>query len=175
MNRILKTGRHEGTIHVGIDTDRVRVPPIQVPIANANTEYFDVELSGTVYNLEYQYGSLDEMRVDTLVRGENAQYYYQGNQPKQGIDIRLGKRTIATNQFESIWRTEDDEKVLSRHNRFNDFVGELRIPELPRGVLTTTNNKTDFNMDYEDWQKIFDKLNEFRPVENIREKTGGAS
>ena len=60
---------------------------------------------------------------------------------------------------------------MSRHNNFNDFVGELLIPDVPRGVLTTVNNKTDFNLDDPDWGKIFAKLNDFRPPRQIKEKS----
>src|SRR5699024_2569475 len=79
-------------------------------------------------------------RRDHLVHGKKAKYYYQENIKTQGIDIRLGKRVIATGQLEQIWQTESGHP-LTRHNRFNDFVGEILIPELPRGVLSTLNNK----------------------------------
>lgn len=130
-----------------------------------------MELGGQVYPLVYKFGTLDTMRRDGLVKGNRAQYYYQGNIPTQGIDIRLGKRTIATMQFDNIWKTEDGEHKLTRHNRFNEFVGELLIPELPRGVLSTVNNKTDFNLDDPDWEKVFSRLNDFRPHENIRQRS----
>ncbi|MPM82418.1 hypothetical protein SDC9_129479 [bioreactor metagenome] len=51
-----------------------------------------------------------------------------------------------------------------RHNNYNDFVGELLIPDLPRGLLTTVNNKTDFNLADDNWTIIFDKLNGYRPL-----------
>jgi len=48
-------------------------------------------------------------------------------------------------------------------------MGELLVPDLPRGVLTTVNNKTDFNLDDPDWEEIFDKLNEYRHPKQPRE------
>ncbi|MFC1917209.1 ATP-binding protein [Chloroflexota bacterium] len=166
---------NSGTIIVSIGTDRFQVPPVQVPLGNRQTEYFDVELGGTVVQLAYNHGTLDEVRRDQLVRSSKAKFYYQKNQPTQGIDIRLGKRTIATKQFETIWKTVDGKSQLSRHNNYNEFLGELFIPQMPRGVLTTINNKTDFNLDDGDWKKIFDYINDnFRPVENIREKSESA-
>lgn len=161
----------DGYLRVSVGNDVVQVNPIPVPMGNLKTEYFNIELAGQVYNLEYKFGTLDTTRRDKLVKGERALYYYQGNIPTQGIDIRLGKRTIATMQFDNIWKSDDGEHRLSRHNRFNDFVGEVLIPELPRGVLSTVNNKTDFNLDDPDWQKIFDRLNQFRPYENIRQRS----
>jgi len=161
-----------GVIAVSIGTNSQQVPPIQVPMSTMHTKHIDLEIGGNVESLEYKYGTLDEVKRDSLVRGDKARFYYQKNQPTQGIDIRLGKRVIATKQFETIWKTQDGTTQLNRHNNFNEFVGELLIPELPRCILTTTNNKTDFNLDDPDWQKIFDELNEnCRPVKNEREKS----
>lgn len=164
---------NSGVIAVSIGNDRLQVPPVQVPLGNMRTDYIDVELDGKVQRLDYRHGTLDEVKLETLVRGARARYYYQGNIPSQGIDIRLGKRTIATRQFETIWKTESGKTQLSRHNNYNDFLGELLIPEIPRGVLTTTNNKADFNLEDDDWGKIFDILNQdkYRPLESVREKT----
>lgn len=169
-----ETNDNSGVIAVSIGANRVTVPPIPVPIGDMHTEYPDVELSGKTYKLEYRYGSLDEVKRDKLVRREKAKFYYQGNMPAQGIDIRLGKRVIATRQLETIWKTGDSKAQLSRHTDFNDFVGELLIPELPRGVLSTVNNKTDFNLDDPDWVKIFEKLNEIRPIRHIRQYSEAA-
>lgn len=165
------TYEDSGSIHVSIENDTTRVFPVHIPIGDMKTKYFDIELAGSVYRLEYRYGALDAVKRETLVRGQAARYYYQGNIPTQGIDIRLGKRVIATRQFETIWKTENRESQLSRHNNYNDFTGELLIPNLPRGVLTTINNKTDFNLDDADWEKIFDTLNECRPPKQVREKS----
>lgn len=158
-----------GRIVVSIGRDSKKVVPVKVPIANAKTEYFDLELGGKKYQLQYFYGTLDEVRRDTLIKGKKAKYYYQGNIPTQGIDIRLGKRVIATRLLDTIWKVEGNStKSLVRHNNYNDFVGELIIPELPRGILTTVNNKTDFNLADENWEIIFDKLNQFRPLKQSR-------
>ena len=167
-----ETFENTGTLVVSIGNDSLQIPPIPVPLGRTEKpKYFDVEIGGKVYKLTYKFGTLDEVKRDSLVRGEKTKYYYQGNIPTQGIDIRLGKRVIATRQFETIWKTEDRASQLSRHNRFNDFLGELLIPELPRGVLSTTNNKTDFNLDDPNWINIFNKLNEIRPIADIREKS----
>ena len=155
-------------ISVSIGNDHYSVSPVHVPIAHKDTKYFDVELGGISYRLEYNYGTLDEVKRDSLIKGKKAKYYYQGNIATQGIDIRLGKRVIATRQFETIWRIKD-EKQITRHNRYNDFVGELIIPDIPRGVLTTVNNKTDFNLDDVEWNKIFDLMNEYKPIKKAKE------
>jgi len=166
-----ETYENSGVIMVSIERNRLRVPPVRVPLGNMQTEYFQTEIGGQVVDLEYRYGTLDEVKRDRLVGGEKAKFYYQGNIPTQGIDIGLGKRVIATRQFETIWHEEGGDRQLARHNKFNDFLGELLVPELPRGTLTTVNNKTDFNLDDPDWSKIFEKLNEFRPIRDIRDKS----
>ncbi|TGL58711.1 ATP-binding protein [Leptospira sarikeiensis] len=162
-----------GNIYISIDKDRQVVPPIPVPLGARKTEYFDVEISGKNYKLEYQHGTIDEVKRDKLVRGNKSKYYYLGNTSSQGIDIRLGKRVIAVRQLETIWKTDEGNRStqVTRHSDFNDFAGELIIPELPRGVLSTVNNKTDFNLDDNDWQKIFDQLNNFKPPRRQREKS----
>lgn len=165
-----QTNLPSGSITVSIGTDRLKVPPVPVPIADRKRKYFDIALNGTVYHLTYNYGTLDEVQRDTLVNGEKAKYYYQKNQKTQGIDIRLGKRVISAMQLETIWKT-DEGQPLMRHPSYNEFVGELMIPELPRGVLITTNNKTDFNLDDENWEAIFRELREFKPIKDIREKS----
>jgi len=166
-----ETFDNSGVIVVSIDANSIQVPPITVPIAKMETKYLKVELEGENYSITYRYGSLDEVKRDRLVRAEKAKFYYQKNMSSLGIDIRLGKRVIATRQFEVIWKTTDGNEQLSRHPNYNDFVGELLIPELPRGVLSTVNNKTDFNLDAPDWVKIFNELNTIRPPEKIREKS----
>ena len=168
-------GPPDGSISVWIGGDRQHVQPIQVPMANSDIEYFDIELGGGMFEIEYEFGTLDEHRVQSVVDGGKAKAYYQGNQRTQGIDIRLGSRTIATNQLSNIWNEEGGETQLETHNRFNDFIGELRIPgDVPRGTLTTTNDKTDFNLDDDGWRNIFDRLNEddkLRPIEKARTQT----
>lgn len=161
-------------IKVSINSDTKVVPPVPVPFGNVTTKYIDVTLGTSTFRLIYKFGTLDEeLRDQLLYKNEKAKYYYQNNQTTQGIDIRLGRRVIATRQFETIWKTSNGKAPLTRHNNYNDFLGELLIPEdIPRGILTTVNNKTDFNLDDPNWNIIFDELNsKYRPPEKIRETT----
>ena len=120
-------------------------------------------MGGQIIPVVYRYGSLDEDKRDHLVLGTKAKYYYQGNQPTQGVDIRLGKRVIATAQLSEIWRGPNG-MPLARHNNYNDFVGEVLLPELPRGVLSTLNNKTNLNPNDSDWQNLFSLLAQYPPI-----------
>lgn len=165
----------DGEIRVSIagsPKDTLKVMPISVPFCNSKTEYINVELEGIgEIEIEYEYGTLDEVKRDRLVHKEKSQYYYQNNIPTQGVDVRLGKRVLATGMLESIWKTHDERSQLNRHNDYNSFVGEIRIPNVPRGTLTTVNNKTDFNLDDKGWVKIFEEVNKIKPPKTIREKT----
>lgn len=156
-------------ISVNVGTNKQAVGAIEVPIADMKTKYFDVDLGGKTYKVTYVFGTLDDVKRDSLVKGNKAKYYYQGNTSTQGIDIRLGDRVIATRQLDTIWRVGEG-KPLTRDNHYNQFVGELKIPDLPRGVLTTINNKTDFNLDDPDWTNIFDILNEeeYKPIKDAK-------
>ena len=152
-------------IAVTVGQSSMLVPPIQVPMMMARTEKLEVELGGQIVPVIYVHGTLDKSKRDHLVLGGKARYYYQGTQPTQGIDIRLGKRVIATAQLGEIWHKEDGTPI-SRHNSYNDFVGELILPELPRGVLATLNNKTGIDRNDPDWDKVFEALAEFPPQKN---------
>ncbi|MPM82419.1 hypothetical protein SDC9_129480 [bioreactor metagenome] len=55
-----ETYEESGRISVSIGRDSKKVNPVQVPIANSRTEYIDIELGGTVYKLEYKYGTLEK-------------------------------------------------------------------------------------------------------------------
>lgn len=161
----------DGVIWVTLNKDRKRVPPVVVPLGNKKIEYIEVEVNGELIKMEYEYGTLDEVKRNKLVANDNAQFYYQKNIPTQGIDIRIGKRVIATAQLDTIWEANDGKSKLNRHNNFNEFLGELRVPNQKRGILSTVNNKTDFNLDDPGWHKIFESLEKFPPERQIRDKT----
>ncbi len=138
-------------INVILDNSIKRVPPIAIPMREATDEPITINLDGKNYTLIYRTGKLDERIRDGLLDNQGLRAYYQGNRETQGIDIRLGNRVIATKLFFNIWN-----KIP--HNKYNEFVGELLIPEIPRNVLKTVNNKTDIDWDDNDWLKIFEIL-----------------
>lgn len=142
------------------------VAPIEVPVMRAYEEILEVELGGESVKITYRYGALNKAKCETLVQGTRARYYYQNNQPTQGIDIRLGKRVIATAMLSEIWLKENG-SAIQRHNHYNDFVGELCIPELPRGVLATLNNKTGIDRTDPGWEAVFEALQQYQPPKNV--------
>lgn len=133
-----------GEIYVKIGNKSTQVEALPVPMAGYRSAPFEIELGGEVQKLLYRFGVIDE----DITKEKGHQFYYQGNMDTQGIDIRLGNRVIITRQLEAIW-------PLERDNHYNKFVGELIIPELPPGILKTTKNKTDFNLNDPEWEKIF--------------------
>lgn len=141
------------------------VAPVEVPVMRAYEEILEVELGGESVKMAYRYGALNAAKCETLVQGSRARYYYQNNQPTQGIDIRLGKRVIATAMLSEIWVKENGSPI-QRHNHYNDFVGELCIPELPRGVLATLNNKTGIDRTDPGWEAVFEALQQYQPPKN---------
>ena len=155
-----ETGKPSGGIYVKIKNDGRKSPtpvkPISVPIVHLNQARFEVELDNETYEMEYNYGGLDD------VQSQKHYSYYRGNEQTQGIDIRLGKRVITTSQMETIWK-------LKRDNHFNKFVGELLIPDLRPGLLKTKSDKTDFNLNDPAWGKIFFHLREEKEYYPIRD------
>ena len=152
--------------------DVVHVTPVQTPIMLAKTENLEVEIGGHRVHMKYIHGVLDDAKRDKAVRlGKNVyekcQYYYQGNRDTQGINIRIGKRTIATAQMKNIWFKKNGRNRIE-HNSYNSFIGELLIPDLPRAVLTTLTNKTGINPADPDWELVFSQLAKFPPTQNAR-------
>ncbi|MBA4259351.1 MAG: ATP-binding protein, partial [Chitinophaga sp.] len=131
---------------------------------------FEITLGGKVYKLNYVWGSIDEERRSKITVGNDdknkLKAYYLQNMSTQGIDIRIGKRVIATKVLEHIWGRKS-------HNDYNDFSGELIIPDtVPRGVLKTVTTKTDFKQDDTDWNTIFSYLsNNYPLIRNSKSQT----
>lgn len=154
-------------IMITLEEGSVFVPPISVPMNTiGQPKSITVNLAGKPTKIYYQWGLLDEEKRDHLVSTPEgpmkAKFYYQGNIPTQGIDIVLGGRVIATAMLTEIWTNGSDEP-LARHNEFNSFVGELIIPEVGRGTLTTLNNKTGIDPADKDWAMIFERLQDYKP------------
>lgn len=156
----------DGQIFVSLDTDKKKVIPIEIPIEGNEDDKFQMEVEGKLYWLKFTKGLINEEKVNNFFGDKKGlKAYYQNSTKTQGIDIRIGKRVIATKQFESIYG-------LTPHPQYNAFVGELVIPELPRNVLRTVNNKTNVDYDDNNWQKIFTHLKVNHPVsENPRYST----
>jgi len=147
----------DGMIRVTLDNSTQKVPPIEIPVESTKDYIIPVNIEGKNYDLEYRTGLINETKRNQYLTNRGLRLYYQGNLDTQGIDIRLGKRVIATKQLQNIF----DKKP---HNKYNIFLAELLIPELPRNILKTVNNKTDIDFDDQDWLKIFEILAKEYPI-----------
>lgn len=162
-------------ISATIGDDVLNVSAVKLPIMLEKSEELKVDIGGELVNMTYIHGILDTAKRDVGVRigkgkYEKCRYYYQGNQNTQGIDIRIGRRIIATAQLKNIWCKKDG-TPLSDHNSYNDFIGELQIPDLPRSVLTTLTSKTGINPADPDWDEVFEALAKYPPTKNSRALT----
>ncbi len=138
-------------IHQGGDTHHVE--PLLVPMDGIQRVELPFTAGGSNYVAEYRHGVLDE----TLRDNAGFSLYYQANIPTQGIDVRIGGRTIATRQLSEIWDRD-------RHNNFNSFVGELVIPaDVPREFLRSVNNKSAYDVNDDIWASLFHDLNANHP------------
>jgi hypothetical protein len=155
----------DGAMYVSLGLDKKIVPPIEIPMEGNKTESFILEFGGRNETLTYTTGYINDVKKKAFFDGSGLKEYYQENISTQGIDIRLGKRVIATKQLNKIFDRD-------RHNDYNSFVGELIIPELPRTILKTVNNKTDIDFDDKDWTKIIEYIRDNFPMTKInREQT----
>lgn len=157
-----QTGDVGAKILVTVGSEDKLVRPVYVPMENTKTVVVSVCLGNQIVPVEYTFGVLSEYKQKTAVDGRPVRFYYQGNVATQGVDIRLGKRVVATGMLCEIW-PKGDGFTPQRHPSLNDFVGEIRIPELPRGLLSTLNNKTGINMADEGWKLVFDELAKYPP------------
>lgn len=165
-----KTMEPRTRIMVAAAGETVFVPAIPAPIAHEVVKRPKIAIDGQVVQFEYHYGQLDIDKRDHLIMTEAgtrpAAYHYLENMRTQGVDVRVGGRVIATALLGEIWKNEKGEP-LARHPAFNDFVGEVIIPELPRGVLSTVNNKSGIDFTDDDWLNLFALLQEFPPVKDV--------
>jgi hypothetical protein len=160
----------DGEIFVSINTDVAQVKPIEIPLGLTHHKSFDIEIGGTVYPIIYNYGTIDADKAAAIrIVDEPLKSYYTQGISSQGIDIRIGKRVIASKVLEAIWN-------VTPHNHYNDVAGELIIPDtVPRGKLKTVTTKTDFKNDDSDWRNIFEQIAEKYPLlKNQKKQTEDA-
>jgi hypothetical protein len=130
-----------------------RVQPIDIPYdANGYKEStITVNTPHGKAEAIYRRGLLDSGKTKDKSHGwpYPLQIYYQGSQPTQGVDLRIGKRVLKTGQLPEIW----DE---NRHNNFNKFVGEIILDR----SFNTVNNKTAMDPNSVAWQYLLEELND---------------
>lgn len=99
-------------------------------------------------DIEGEYGLLEATSKPTRV---DRVYYYRNTLESQGVDLRIGRRVVATRLVTEIWQK-------ARHPSLNGVWGEFRIPGASGCVPRTLNNKTSIDFDDELWIEIAEAI-----------------
>lgn len=154
---------------------------IPVPFENGYQKYSDEDFgkiilkNGQKIGWEIQLGIRNKQLVNKLIKigvpnqngeikTEPAKYYYQGDIPRQGIDLEIHGRTIATSMINPPWK-------IAKHNSLNDFVGILKLKDVPQDCLALKTNKTNFDKNDDDWETVFEKISGNKKLAPIKNKT----
>lgn len=128
------------------------VDPIAPDFKSKGTFGFTLKLAGEQVKVTGTVGLIDKDSEQTKSR----RLYYRHAPESQGIDIRVGKRTVATRLISEIWGRE-------RHPSLNGIAGEFHIPGA-RGIAPPTlNNKTSIDFDSAGWNAIAEGIQQVVP------------
>lgn len=128
------------------------VDPISPDYKNRQTFTITFSLANQQTTITGVVGLVDKDSPQTKAR----KLYYRHAPESQGIDIRVGKRTVATRLIGEIWDKE-------RHPSLNGVAGEFLVPGT-RGVAPPTlNNKTSLDFDSPTWNAIAEAIRQAVP------------
>jgi len=137
------------------------VDPVNPDYKNKRTVNFTLTLSGEQVTVGGTIGLVDKESAITRSR----RLYYRHAPESQGIDIRVGKRTVATRLISEIWDKE-------RHPSLNGVAGEFIIPGF-RGIAPPTlNNKTSLDFDSPTWNAIAEAIKQSVPESELPQGGG---
>jgi hypothetical protein len=132
------------------------VDPISPDFRSKDTFTFSLTLAGQQVTVSGVVGLVDRDSAQTKAR----LLYYKHAPESQGIDIRVGKRTVATRLISEIWERD-------RHPSLNGIAGEFTIPGV-RGVAPPTlNNKTSIDLDSQTWHAIVEGIQQKVPADEL--------
>jgi hypothetical protein len=135
---------------------RDHVDPISPDFKSKDTVNFTLTLAGQQVTVSGTVGLVDRDSPHTKSR----LLYYKNAPESQGIDIRVGKRTVATRLISEIWERD-------RHPSLNGVAGEFIIPGA-RGVAPPTlNNKTSIDFDSPTWHAIVEGIQQAVPSNEL--------
>ena len=125
------------------------ITPVE-PDYNSRTEFKKrtITTSRGTLNIEGEYGLLNTNSETTR---KQRLYYYRNTTESQGVDIRVGRRVIATRLITEIWEA-------ARHPSYNAFWGEFRLPAIRGKVPRTLNNKTSIDFNDTFWDELTETL-----------------
>jgi hypothetical protein len=117
---------------------------------------FTLTISGQHVAVSGKVGLVDKDSQNTKAR----LLYYKHTPESQGIDIRVGKRVVATRLISEIWERD-------RHPSLNGIAGEFVIPGT-RGIAPPTlNNKTSIDFDSPTWHAIVEGIQQALPKDDL--------
>jgi|GEM_PF-923576 hypothetical protein len=129
---------------------------VEPDFKSKDTFTFNLTLSGQQVTVTGIVGLVDKDSPKTKSR----LLYYKHVPESQGIDIRVGKRTVATRLISEIWERD-------RHPSLNGIAGEFLIPGI-RGVAPPTlNNKTSIDFDSPTWHAVVDGIQQQLPTDDL--------
>ena len=123
------------------------VDPVSPDFRSKDNVEFTLTLAGQQQTVTGVIGLIDKDSRQTHAR----RLYYKHAPESQGVDIRVGKRVVATRLISEIWERD-------RHPSLNGVAGEFLIPGT-RGIAPPTlNNKTSIDFDSPTWHAIVDGI-----------------
>ncbi|KKM91215.1 hypothetical protein LCGC14_1230780 [marine sediment metagenome] len=132
-----------------IDKDDIKskkIIPIEIPYCGEVTErHFDIEGEKIIY----RFGRLNESKPKDTGMGwpYELMLSYQCNQRTQGVDIVCKGIVLKSGVFTEIFDR-------SKHNKYNEFCGEIILPD----SFSTIVNKTDITTDHPGWVRLCEIL-----------------
>lgn len=132
------------------------VDPVNPDFRSKDTFTFVLTLGGQQVTVSGVVGLVDRDSRHTKDR----LLYYKHVPESQGVDIRVGKRTVATRLISEIWERD-------RHPSLNGIAGEFIIPGT-RGIAPPTlNNKSSIDFDSQTWHAIVDGIQQQVPADEL--------
>ncbi len=132
------------------------VDPISPDYRSKDSYSFTLTLAGQQEQVTGTVGLVDRDSKHTKSR----LLYYKHAPESQGIDIRVGRRTVATRLISEVWERD-------RHPSLNGIAGEFLISGA-RGVAPPTlNNKTSIDFDSATWLAIVEGIQQAVPADGL--------
>jgi hypothetical protein len=132
------------------------VDAVSPDFKSKDTFNFSLTLSNQQVQITGVVGLVDKDSPQTKSR----LLYYKHAPESQGIDIRVGKRTVATRLISEVWEKD-------RHPSLNGVAGEFIIPGT-RGIAPPTlNNKTSIDFDGLTWHAIVEGIQQAMPADEL--------
>lgn len=136
--------------------EKTHVDVVSPDYSSKKSVGFDITVNGTRQRINGTIGLVDKNSVATKSR----HLYYKHSPESQGVDVRVGKRVVATRMISEIWERD-------RHPSLNGVAGEFVVPASRGTAPPTLNNKTSLDFDSPIWTAIVEGVQEVIPVQEL--------